>query len=336
MMTVATGMGLAAMSGRDYTASLGPLLETLPQIGIDAQAASSVLQGMFAGIVTMFGPTGTEAMYMMADSLQTIWDTLEELEVPAAFDTFVETVLPDLLTAIEDFVPGFATGIIDGLTQMTPLLTALLENIDAEALGRLAGYLLPLAPALTALGIALFFLSPALLILTTLFGILKGGAGLLGIGGAATGGATGAGAVVTGAVTVPLWVPILAALTGAAVGGAVAVAFKAMFPWALVEEDPDYEGPLSARTRNIGGFDMWKFLMGPDQAVGGVPSMEESLALLAAQQGASTVSIYGDIYFPEGMTYEELVQYMQDVINSESKGYPPASTEPRGGGGRGR
>jgi len=338
MLTVATGMGLAAIAGRDYSDSLGPLLEDLPQLGIESKAAWSVVQSMVAGISTLFAGTSTDAMFMIADSLQAIWDALAEAGVPEAFDEFVKTHLPGLLTAIEEFMPGFATGIIDGLTQMTPLITALLENVDGEALGRLAGYLLPLAPALTALGIALFFLSPALMILKTLFGILGWGVAAAG-GGAAAGGAagaaTGAGVVLggaAGAAAIPVWVPVLGAIIGAIVGAAIVEGLKRLFPWAVGPEAEDWKDPtkfegIPGPASGYGKMDLWKMLMGPGGEGVGQPSMAESLAIIAANQGASVANIYGDIYFPEGMTYEELVQYLQDVINSESKGYPPATAK---------
>ncbi len=321
MMTVATSMGMAAMFGRDYSESLGPLLEQLPMIGIEAKAAQASVQAMGAGIATMFSATGTDAMWMFADSLERIWASLETAGVPAAFDEFVKTHLPALLTAIEDFVPGFATGLVTGLEKVTPLLTTLLDNVDGEALGELAGWLLPLAPALMALGTALFFLSPALKILEVLFGILGWATGSTAAGAAAGGvaGAAGTAGAGAGAVAaIPLWVPVLAALTGGAVGVVIIEALKSIFPWAVTPDERTGPGPAGAGNK----LDLWKMLWGPEGEQGGQVNFERELAIAMANQPPGQVNIYGDIHMPETMSREELIKFWQDIINSQTSGYP--------------
>lgn len=316
MLTVASGMGLASMSGRDFTGSLMPLLTMLPEVGIETQGAWNVLKSMLAGIQTMFGPTVNDAMWQIATSLDAIWASLEVAEIPEAFDTFVKTHLPDLLSAVEKFAPGFAEGLVNGLNLVTPAITGFLEAIGphAETIGVITGYLGPLAIALTALGTALFFLAPGLNILSSLLGLLGlGGATAAAAGTAGTvGGATVAGAGM-GSVG-------LAALAGGLFGAWYAEKLKKMFPEAVITEPHQgIPGPGSAE----GKLDFWKMLGSIFNIGGG----DAGTQITGAMPGRGDVNIYGDIYFPEGMTEDEMIRWFQDYIAAEESGYPPNYTE---------
>ncbi len=258
MMTVASTMGLAAMFGQDFSASLLPLLNDLPRLALETQAASGAIKSQFLVMAAELAPDLNALQFMLAGFL-------------------------------EDFGPGFATGFAEGLAEMNPRLEAFLNILGphADTIGKFAAELIPLAIGLTALGVALFFLSPALRVLASIGGIGLGSTTIAGAG--------------------------LAGL-GYQVTGTIQQKGKAF--WEGVDPALGFLYDALSNLMPGGGRQDWF------KGFGGGGTPDAIIGATAAAKGGD-INIYGDIHVPEGVDVDWLFGLFEEYQRRQKEGYEP-------------
>ena len=203
MNTVATTMGFMAAAGEltaERQAFLESTLERLAELGPEFAAAWGYLQSALIALSAEAGPPLIELFYSLGDLIRELTPIIADVAVPAIQElvSTIIQILPSLRPILEVAIPEFIRGLQSTLPVMFAFVNAVKPLIPLFA--RLAGMIAPLAPVLTGIGMALYFLSPAFEVLS---GVLRAVSFLF-----------GQFSVAAGAVSIPLsaLIPIILAI----------------------------------------------------------------------------------------------------------------------------
>lgn len=194
----------------------------LPEAGLKVQAAFGLLEGVLAKIGIALAPVITSGLIEVAQALLEVWNNVEPLLIPA-LETFVNNILPSLISLIKDVGPAIIIGFVNGLTAAIPLIIGFLNALKPilPLLAQIVGFIVPFLPLLIGLGTALYIVSTLFQFFGGVILILAAILGKLGVVSAAVSPAVstlGAAIGTAGAAATPA-IPIILAL-----GGAVALA----------------------------------------------------------------------------------------------------------------
>jgi len=171
--TVATSMGLLAATGQltgERQEFLQRTMDALIEEGPKIQGAFQYVQSAMIGLVTQAGEPLSQFFFALGDMIASLAPIIESAVIPALTELvkiFIQW-LPTIKEIIELALPPF----IEGLKEIGPLLLGFLNWIKPliPFLARLAGMFAPFAMLLTGIGMALYFITPALQLFSGLLG----------------------------------------------------------------------------------------------------------------------------------------------------------------------
>ena len=171
--------------------------------GIILTSLETLFIKMGADILPILGG----ALMDLIMAISQVWDAAKGDLMPI-FERLATETIPRFIEILKkvgpDAITGFVQGLEDGINALTWLLDVLEPHLPA--LSKFLGYLVGIAPILTAVGMGLFFMSVPLQMVASFVGTLNGLFGAI----AGTAGATTISFAALGAILL-----ILAGITGA-------------------------------------------------------------------------------------------------------------------------
>lgn len=236
---IGTSLGFLAASGlltADIQNMMVDAMKDLPKVGMQVQGIMGAISALFINMGSDIIPILGGSLIDLIRAISDIWEASKGDLIPI-FERLANETIPRFIEILRsvgpDAIAGFVTGIESGINSLTGLLDVLEPHLPAFS--AFLGYLVGLAPIITAVGMSLFFASVPLQIVSSLISTAGGLlSGLKSVAAAAISGGTsfmalgGALLIVAGFVgALILWWDHLVGFWQATVGPAITRLFTA-------------------------------------------------------------------------------------------------------------
>ncbi len=178
---IGTSMGFLAASGMltaDVQNMMVGAMTDLPRVGMMTQGIMGALSALFISMGSTVLPILGGALLDLITAISEVWETTKADLIPI-FETLATETIPSFIDIIKsvgpDAITGFVSGLETGINALTDLLDALEPHLPAFS--EFLGYLVGISPLLMAAGMALFFMSVPMQLLSSTIGIMSGAFG---------------------------------------------------------------------------------------------------------------------------------------------------------------
>lgn len=175
---IGTSMGFLAASGMltaDTQAMMVDAMRDLPQVGMQVQGIMGAISALFINMGADIIPLLGGALMDLIMAISEVWEATKADLIPI-FERLATETIPRFIEILRSVGPDAITGFVSGLETGINALTGLLDILEPHlpALSRFLGYLVGIAPVLTALGMGLFFMSVPLQVVSSIISIATG------------------------------------------------------------------------------------------------------------------------------------------------------------------